>query len=102
MAERRIRLVANTWTDLASILAPADMGNHLILRAAGSDFEIAVKAAAAPTVAGTPMPRNAAVEVIFGFNSGSKVWVRSVAGGYLGIDDIDGKTVVVVPSVAVA
>jgi hypothetical protein len=30
------------------------------------------------------------------------VWVRSVSGGYLEVDDVGGKTVVVVPSAAVA
>jgi hypothetical protein len=102
MAEKRIRLVANTWTDLAAELVNTAMGNHLIVRADKADFEIAVKAASAPTVAGTPMPKDTAVEVIIGANAAAKVWVRSVSGGYLEIDDIGGKTIVTVPSVAVA
>lgn len=102
MAESRIRLVANTWTDLATFLVPASFGNHVILRADKADFEIAVKAASAPTVAGTAMPIGASVEVILAANGAVKVWVRSVSGGYLEIDDDGGKTVIVVPSVAVA
>lgn len=102
MAEKRIKLAANTWTDLAAELVNTAMGNHIIVRAEKTDFEIAVKAASAPTVAGTPMPKGTAVEVIFAANGAAKVWVRSVSGGYLEIDDIGGKTVVVVASAAVA
>jgi hypothetical protein len=102
MAEKRIKLVAATWTDLAAELVNTAMGNHLIVRAQGTDFDIAVKASTAPGVAGTPMPVGAAVEVIIGANAAAKVWVRSTAGGYLEIDDIGGKTVITVPSVAVA
>lgn len=102
MAEKRIKLAANTWTDLAAELANTVMGNHIVIRADRTDFEIAVKAASAPTVAGTPMPKGTAVEVIWAAGGSAKVWVRSVAGGYLEVDDIGGKTVVVVPSAAVA
>ena len=102
MAEKRIKLVANTWTDLAAELANTAMGNHIIVRADKADFEIAVKAATAPTVAGTPMPKGTGVEVIFASGGAATVWVRSVSGGYLEVDDIGGKTVVVVASAAVA
>lgn len=101
MADHRIVLVANTWTDLTPTLADSVQGRHVVLRAKGADFEIAVKATA-PTVAGTPMTKDHAVEVLWATNAADKVWVRSVAGGYLEVDDLGGKTVVVVPSVAVA
>lgn len=102
MAEKRIKLAANVWTDLAAELADTAMGNHLLIRADKADFQIAVKAASAPTVAGTAMPQGVAVEVIFAANSATKVWVRSTSGGYLEIDDDGGKLVVCTASVAVA
>lgn len=102
MAEYRIKLVANTWTDLAAQIVTTAAGNHLILRPDRADFDIGVKAAVAPTVAGQAMVKDAAVEVIMAANAAVKVWVRSVSGGYLEVDDIGGKTVVCAPSVALA
>ena len=100
MPESRILLAPNTWTDLATVVAT--WGGHLILTPRTSDFQIAVKAATAPTVAGQTVPKDEAVEVILSPNAGVKVWVRSTAGGYLDIDDMAAKTVIVAPSVAVA
>lgn len=102
MAEKRILLAADTWTDLATTLVGTDLGGHLILRPDGTDFFIGVKASTAPTVAGRAMVKNEAVEVVYAENSAAKVWVKSTAGGYLSIDDIGAKLVIVTPSVAVA
>lgn len=102
MAEKRIKLAANTWTDLAAELANTAMGNHIVVIPDKNDFQIAVKASVAPTVAGTPMVKGASTEIIFANNAATKVWVRSTSGGYLDVDDLGGKTVVVVETAAVA
>ncbi len=100
MPESRILLAPNVWTDLATVITT--WGGHLILTPRTSDFQIALKAASAPTVAGQATPKDEAVEVILAPNSGLKAWVRSTAGGYVDIDDITARTVIVGPSVAVA
>lgn len=91
MNTERVKLAAATWTNLTSTLALT--GNHVIVRASGTDFKIGRKATA-PTN-GPVLTQHVGTEVIVKTGDTLVLWAYSTAGGYLEVQGIGGETVVI-------
>lgn len=98
MAEKRVYLAPNTWTDLSGHYTT--VGRAFTIRSEGSPVELGLKASA-PTAVGQTVPAFASAHVLIG-QGALKPWARIVAGGYISLDRAAAPIVLVEPTTATA